>query len=91
MSPFTLSDIALRLLSSFRPVPDAASTSAASPDFVILLTDGQIRAGRFMQIDLNHSQTRSDCYLTPDVERLVDIYVTMLKYCWLPPVKGLAG
>ncbi|MEO2035185.1 MAG: sulfatase-like hydrolase/transferase, partial [Planctomycetaceae bacterium] len=47
-----------------------AKASAASPNFVILLTDDQSWVGTSLRIDPDDARTRSDYFLTPNVERL---------------------
>ena len=46
------------------------TASAASPNFVILLTDDQSWVGTSLRIDPDDGRTSSDYFLTPNIERL---------------------
>ena len=43
---------------------------AASPNFVVLLTDDQSWVGTSLRIDPGDDRTESDYYVTPNIERL---------------------
>lgn len=48
----------------------ASSPSAAKPNFIVILTDDQSWVGSSLQIIPGDPRTRSDYYLTPNIERL---------------------
>ncbi|MEO1523886.1 MAG: sulfatase [Planctomycetota bacterium] len=48
----------------------APTSSAESPNFVVILTDDQSWVGTSLQLDPEDSRTRSDYFRTPNIERL---------------------
>jgi arylsulfatase A-like enzyme len=54
---------------SLRP----ARCADPSPNFVVILTDDQSWVGSSVLMDPDDEQTRSDCYRSPNIERLAEM------------------
>ena len=64
----------------------AEGRDAASPNFIVILTDDQSWVGSSLEVIPDDPRTRGDYFLTPHIERLAAMGMVFTQGCLLQPV-----